>query len=89
MELTVTATEFKAKCLDFFERLRLHKLQKVTVTKRGRPVAVVMAPASRRDEILAELQSLKPGTVIVPPDFDWFAPLLEEPTDAERGILHR
>lgn len=88
MEITVTATEFKAKCLELFDRLRLHKLDKVTVTKRGKIVAVVAPPASRRDEILAEIRRMK-GSVTVPPDFDWFAPLLDEPTDAELGILHR
>jgi hypothetical protein len=29
------------------------------------------------------------GSVIIPEDFDLTAPALDEPLDAERGILHR
>mgnify|MGYP002780304444 FL=1 len=86
MELTVTATEFKAKCLELFDRLSSRNLDRVTVTKRGKPVAVVEAPRTpvQLDSPIGALR----GRVIAPPDFDWFAPVLDGPTDAELGILH-
>jgi len=42
---TVTATEFKAKCLGLIDELETHG-GTLTVTKRGRPVATV-APAKK------------------------------------------
>jgi prevent-host-death family protein len=40
-EITVTTTDFKAKCLDVLRRVENGKLTRVTVTKRGKPVAVL------------------------------------------------
>ena len=45
-ELTINVTEFKAKCLDLFDRLNDGRLSKVTVTRRGKPVAVATPAAS-------------------------------------------
>jgi prevent-host-death family protein len=42
----VSATEFKAKCLGLIDELE-SKGETITVTKRGRPVAVV-SPAKRK-----------------------------------------
>jgi prevent-host-death family protein len=42
----VTATEFKAKCLALIDEVEA-KGGSITVTRRGRPVAV-LAPAARR-----------------------------------------
>jgi len=41
---SVTATEFKARCLDLFRRLDLGTLTEVTVTKRGKVIAIVRPP---------------------------------------------
>ena len=41
---TVTATEFKATCLDLLDQLAAHKITRLTVTKRGKPVAVLIPP---------------------------------------------
>lgn len=40
MKVTVSATEFKAKCLALLDRVN-EEGGTITVTKRGRPVAVV------------------------------------------------
>lgn len=48
-ELTLSATAFKAQCLDIMTRIAAHKLSRVTVTKRGKPVAV-MGPAETADD---------------------------------------
>jgi prevent-host-death family protein len=42
----VTATEFKAKCLGLIDEIESTR-ETITVTKRGRPVAVI-APAKRK-----------------------------------------
>lgn len=42
-ELTLSASEFKAHCLEIMDRLNTGLLFKVTVTKRGTPVAEMKA----------------------------------------------
>lgn len=41
--MEVTATEFKARCLEFMERVRRTR-RPLTITKRGRPVAQLVPP---------------------------------------------
>ncbi len=43
-ELTISASAFKARCLDLMDQLASHKLTRITVTKRGKPVSVVQPP---------------------------------------------
>ena len=40
----ISATDFKATCLDVFDRLADRRLERVEVTKRGRVVAVLFPP---------------------------------------------
>ncbi len=40
---TISASEFKAKCLELLGRLAARKLTRLCITKRGRIVAVVDA----------------------------------------------
>ncbi|MBN8930133.1 MAG: hypothetical protein BGO51_15240 [Rhodospirillales bacterium 69-11] len=44
-EETMTATAFKARCLEILDRLSARALRRVTVTKRGRVVAVLTPPS--------------------------------------------
>ena len=46
-ELTLSASEFKARCLEIMDRLNTGLLFKVTVTKRGTPVAEMKAAPRR------------------------------------------
>ena len=46
---TISATEFKAKCLDILDRVGRREWESVVVTKRGTPVAVVTAPLASRN----------------------------------------
>ena len=46
---TISAAEFKAKCLQLMDEVKDHKL-KLVVTKRGKPVAEVSAPSSASKE---------------------------------------
>jgi antitoxin (DNA-binding transcriptional repressor) of toxin-antitoxin stability system len=44
---TISATEFKATCLDLLDRLSAVEWELVGVTKRGKVVAVLTAPTPR------------------------------------------
>jgi antitoxin (DNA-binding transcriptional repressor) of toxin-antitoxin stability system len=82
-----TATEFKAKCLDIFDQLAARKLSRVTVTKRGRVVAV-LTPPDQPEAVAETLYGCLRGTVISPPDFDLTEPIADEPFLAAEGRLH-
>lgn len=86
--VTVGAADFKARCLELFDRLSGHELDRVEVTKRGRVVAVITPPTPGPDWIKS-LQSEMAGTVHIPEGFDLTAPVLDEAMDAEIGRLHR
>ena len=83
----VTATEFKAKCLDLLDQVNSGAIARLEVTKRGKVVAVVTKPPATAG---GDLHGFMRGSVIVPPDLDLTAPTGgDAPTDAELGILHR
>jgi len=84
---TISASEFKAKCLEILDRLRDHSLDRVVVTKRGRPVAVVTPPEVDAKDV-RELRGFLRGTVVVPKGVDLTEPLLDEPFDSQDGVLH-
>lgn len=86
--LQIAATEFKAKCLALMDQLAARKLSRIVVTKHGRPVAVLSPPPTPEEAADALFGCLK-GTIIAPADFDFTAPVLDEPLDAAEGILHR
>jgi prevent-host-death family protein len=85
---TMSATEFKAKCLEVLDRLAAHEIEELTITKRGRPVALVTAPKTTEKDV-RNLSGFMRGLTIIPKGFDLTAPVLDEPLDAESGILHR
>jgi prevent-host-death family protein len=85
---TITATEFKAKCLEILDRLGTHEIEKLTITKRGKPVAVLTSPEADADA-MRNLNGFMRGSVIIPEGFDLTAPVLAEELDAATGILHR
>jgi prevent-host-death family protein len=86
-DLTITASEFKAKCLELLDQLGSRKLKRMVVTKRGRPVAVLTPPRGER-ETAEGLYGCMQGSVIVPEGFDLTAPVLDEALHADRGRLH-
>jgi prevent-host-death family protein len=85
---SISVSEFKATCLDILKQLDEHKLQRVVITRRGRPVAVLTPPQSHA-EAVAGLHGFMRGSVTMPDDVDLTAPVLDERLDAEEGILHR
>jgi prevent-host-death family protein len=86
--LEIRASEFKAKCLDLMDQLAARKLNRIVVTKRGRPVAVLTPPPTP-EEAAEGLFGCLQGTVGAPEGFDFTAPVLDEPFDAAEGILQR
>jgi prevent-host-death family protein len=77
---TITASEFKAKCLDLLDQLAARKLSRLCITKRGRVVAVVTPPEDAED--VADLHGFMQGSVVAPEGFDFTAPVLDEPLNA-------
>ncbi len=86
--LTLGATEFKAKCLDILDRINRRELERVIITKRGIPVAVLVPPAAEGAAVEG-LHGFLRGSVVIPPDVDLTAPVAEEAFAADRGEIHR
>ncbi len=76
--LTISATEFKAKCLDIFTQLADRRLSGVTVTRRGKPVAEVERPKSA----VGSLYGSMAGSVYIAPGVDITAPVIDFDEDA-------
>lgn len=85
---TVSATEFKAKCLDLLDQVGARRIERLEITKRGKVVAVLVPPASQADAV-RRLHGFLRGSVAIPGGVDLTAPVLDEPLDAVRGDLHR
>jgi hypothetical protein len=79
--LEISATEFKAKCLALFKELEAHRLRKVVVTRRGKPVAELTAPKAKAFDLYGCMK----GRVIIPPGVDLTEPILEDIPEAELG----
>jgi hypothetical protein len=79
--LEMNATEFKAKCLAIFKDLEAHRYSKVVITRRGKPIAEMIAPKQEVPDIYGCMK----GRAIIPPDFDLTAPILEDIPEAESG----
>jgi hypothetical protein len=84
---TISATEFKARCLDILDQLAERRLTQVSVTKRGRVVAILTPPADEH-AVVRCLHGFLRGSVVVPEDLDLTAPALDEALAAERGAVH-
>lgn len=84
---TITATDFKAKCLEILDRISQHQIDKVVITKRGKVVAVLGPPAVDADSV-ENIHGFLAGTVVVPPHVDLTQPLIDEPFLAANGRLH-
>ena len=83
---TITATEFKARCLEILDQLGERRLTRVSVTRRGRVVAVLTPPVE--EAAVRGLHGFLRGSVVVPGGVDLTAPILDEPLLAESGEIH-
>ena len=86
MEIVISASDFKAKCLDIFKRLGEHRITRVTVTRRGKPVAVLTPPEISEATARAVFGSMA-GSVHIPAGFDLTAPVFDGEIEAVRGFL--
>jgi prevent-host-death family protein len=85
-QATISASEFKAKCLDILNQLSARKLTRVTITKHGRPVAVLTPPDEAKDTV-RQLYGFMEGSVVGLDDVDLTEPILQEPFLADDDIL--
>jgi prevent-host-death family protein len=85
---TVSATEFKAKCLDLLNQVGARQIERLEITKRGKVVAVLIPPARQADAV-QHLHGFLRGSVVIPGSVDLTASSLDDPLDAARGELHR
>ena len=74
---TISASKFKAKCLDILDRLANRTLERVVIAKRGR---VVATPAPPPDDAAGvhQVHGFMRGSVAIPPGFDLTAPIADE-----------
>jgi antitoxin (DNA-binding transcriptional repressor) of toxin-antitoxin stability system len=77
--LNLTATEFKAKCLELFRRLDIGTLTEVTITRRGKPIATVRA--ADVPDIKGSAWGFMRGTIKIAPGVDLTAPVIDEEPD--------
>jgi antitoxin (DNA-binding transcriptional repressor) of toxin-antitoxin stability system len=85
-EHTITASEFKAKCLGLLDQLATRKLTRLSVTKHGRVVAILTPPDEVPD--IRELHGFMRGSVVAPDGFDFTSPALDEALSADQGHIH-
>ena len=84
----ISASEFKAKCLDLLDQVGRGEIEELQVTKRGRVVARVLPPHAT--SVPAEhWHGFMRGSVNIPDGYDLTEPASDESWDAELGILHR
>ncbi len=85
---SISASDFKATCLDIIKQLGDGTLERVVITRRGKPVAVLTPPVSHADSV-RNLHGFMRGSVAFPEESDATQPALDDRFDAEDGILHR
>jgi len=82
--LEISVSEFKAKCLAIFKDLEAHRLEKVVITRRGKPVAELGVPVPQARKV-PPLYGCLAGRAIIPPDLDLTEPIFEGEIEAETG----
>lgn len=79
-EVVITATEFKAKCLELLDRVKSGAVKKVHITKRGKEVGLLTAPQPAGDEDWdprSMFGSMK-GSLVIDPSIDLAKPIYEQ-----------
>ena len=74
MTKTISAAEFKAKCLDILDRVA-DRRQEIIVTKRGKPVARVVPMVSKPARIVGAMKGQIDirGDIVSPLNVTWKA----------------
>lgn len=89
MSMMVSVTEFKARCLELFDRLQLGQIDRIEVTRRGKVVAMVESPHARDAEAARAVHGSLADVTFIPPGLDLTRPVFDGSLDAEAGLLHR
>lgn len=84
---SISASDFKAKCLDILKRLDQHELERVVITKRGRPVAV-LTPVESEASAVGAIYGFMRNSVVGANAIDLTEPVLDEDFVASDGRLH-
>jgi antitoxin (DNA-binding transcriptional repressor) of toxin-antitoxin stability system len=84
-DLEISATTFKATCLEVLRSLERRTYARVIVTRRGKPIAELTAPRTATPKLWGSLR----GSIDVAPGVDLTKPVLAESLDAEQGIFSR
>jgi prevent-host-death family protein len=85
---SISASDFKATCLEIIKQLGDGTLERVVITRRGKPVAVLTPPVSHADAV-RNLHGFMRGSVTLPDDRERMPAAVDDRFDAEDGILHR
>jgi len=81
-DVILNVTEFKANCLQLFKRLQSGKIKRITVTRRGTPVASISSPSrTGKKKKFEDIYGCMRGTIQLAPDYDPFEQVIEEPKD--------
>jgi antitoxin (DNA-binding transcriptional repressor) of toxin-antitoxin stability system len=87
-ELTVTVTGFKAHCLDLIRKLEHGDLKRITLTRRGKPVAEISPQRAAPKKTFADIYGCMRGKMKIPEGADLTEPTVHpEDWDAVRGVL--
>lgn len=82
---TLTVTDFKAHCLELFDRLTKGTLDCIEVTRRGKVVAIVKAPEPKEVEAHA-VHGCMAGMALVAPGVDLTQPIFDDELEAAAGL---
>lgn len=85
MIATITATQFKATCLDLLDRLASGEITRLEVTKRGKVVAVLTPPVQRHP--VDALFGAQRGSITFPAELDLTTPAFDGTMEAQDGPL--
>ena len=76
-EVVITATEFKAKCLDLLDRVQTGEIRRLRITKRGKVVAEVVPDQTARSGFIG----WQKGSFVLPDDLDIDGPIYDPARD--------
>ncbi len=85
-ELTISATEFKAKCLALMDDMAAGQLHRVHITKRGKAFLTMAPGAGSRSLPSDTIFTMFRGSATIPPDLDLTTPVIDSTSgEAMRG----
>jgi prevent-host-death family protein len=84
---SISASDFKARCLDILKRLDQHELERVVITKRGKPVAI-LTPVESDAKAVGAIYGFMRNSVFGANAIDLTEPVLDEDFGASEGQFH-